>query len=227
MRFFPALGGALLITVAIFLFMQGLIERGRNESVQLIGHPDVEIFQPKVDESEPEPEPDAAQQPVAEPVMDVMDVMAISPPAPKAVTELQIPALDLGVGDIDIQAAGDSWSAPLGAAGVNIPGGSDAQGFVEVIPFDTRLPNVPEVAWKNRINGWVLVAFSVTPQGMTRDVRVLDANPRGVFEEKVIAAVKDWKYRLSFAGKARANVIVTQKVEVRWENYPRNLPNVD
>ena len=227
MRFFPALSGALLITVALFLFMQGLIERGTQESVQLVGHPDVEVYQPKAEEPEPEPEPEAVQEPVEEPVMDIMDVMAVSPPTPEVATELQIPALDLGVGDIDIQAVGDSWSAPLGAAGVSIPGGSDAQGFVEVIPFDTRLPNVPEVAWKNRINGWVLVAFSVTPQGRTHDVRVLDAKPRGVFEEKVIAAVKDWSYRLSFAGKARANVIVTQKVEVRWENYPRNLPNVD
>ena len=35
MRFFPALIGALLITVAVFLFMQGLIERGKAEDVQI------------------------------------------------------------------------------------------------------------------------------------------------------------------------------------------------
>jgi protein TonB len=225
MRFFPALFGALAITVALFLFMQGLIEQGKEKSVQLVGHPDVEIFQPKAEE--PESEPDAVEEPVEEPVMDAMDALTVSPPTPTPTLELELPALDLGIGDINIQAVGDGWSAPLGSAGVNIPGSSDAQGFVEVVPYNTRLPNVPEVAWKNRINGWVLVAFSVTPEGNTRDVRVLDANPRGVFEEKVIAAVKDWQYRLKFAGKARANVIVTQKVEVRWENYSRNLPNVD
>jgi protein TonB len=226
MRFFPALLGALLITVGVFLFMQSLIAPGKQESVQLVVHTDVEILRPQ--EEEPEPEEEAPVEPPAEPVMDVMDVMAVSAPTPEPATELQIPLLDLAVGDINIQAAGDSWSAPLGSAGVHIPGaGSDAQGFVEVVPYNTRRPNVPEVAWKNKVNGWVLVAFSVTPDGDTRDVRVLDANPRGVYEEKVIAAVEDWQYRLSFSGKARSTVILTQKVEVRWEDYPHNLPNVD
>ena len=48
-----------------------------------------------------------------------------------------------------------------------------------------------------------------------------------VFEEKVIAAVEDWTYRISFADKPSGDVIVTQKVEVQWKNYPQNLPNVD
>ena len=226
MRFFPALVGALLITVGVFLFMQSLIAPGKQERVQLVVHTDVEILRPQ--EEEPEPEEDAPVEPPAEPVMDVMDVMSVSAPTPEPATELQIPLLDLAVGDINIQAVGDSWSAPLGSAGVNIPGGgSDAQGFVEVTPYNTRQPNVPDVAWQNKVDGWVLVAFSVTPEGDTRDVRVLDANPRGVFEEKVIAAVEDWQYRLSFSGKARPTVILTQKVEIRWQNYPHNLPNVD
>jgi TonB family protein len=130
--------------------------------------------------------------------------------------------------DIDFRPVGSSFSAPVGAAGVNIPGGGqDARGFVEVVPYNTRRPNVPEVAWQNRISGWVLVAFTVTPQGRTRDVRVLDARPRGVFEESVVAAVKDWQYRLEFSSRNPYSVSLTQKVEVEWKNYPQNLPNVD
>src|SRR5690606_8911056 len=125
-------------------------------------------------------------------------------------------------------ASGDSWRAPMGAGGVAVgtPGG-DAQGYIEVVPFDTRRPNVPTVAWENKIDGWVLVAFAVTPAGRTRDVRVLDASPRGVFEEKVIAAVEDWTYRVSFSGQVTGSIVLTQKVEVHWKNYPQNLPNVD
>ena len=73
----------------------------------------------------------------------------------------------------------------------------------------------------------MLVAFSVTSQGRTRDVRVLDASPRGVFEEKVMAAVEDWTYRISASDDIKGDIILTQKVEVRWQNYPQNLPNVD
>ena len=73
----------------------------------------------------------------------------------------------------------------------------------------------------------VVVAFTLTPDGRTRDVRVLDARPRGVFEEKVIAAVEDWQYSVRFRGGDRPNLVLTQRVEVRWKDYPNNLPNVD
>ena len=228
MRFFPALLGALLITVAVFLFMQGLIERGVEEGVPLIEHTDVQVLRQEEKEEEPEPEEDAPQEPLEEPTMDPLETLVVSPPAPEPVTDLELPALDLGIGDINIQAAGNSWSAPLGTGGVNLSGGgADAQGFVEVVPFNTRRPNVPEVAWQNKIDGWVLVTFSVTPQGTTRNVRVLDAKPRGVFEEKVVSAVEDWSYSVSFLGKSRSDVLLTQKVEVQWKYYPQNLPNVD
>ncbi len=96
-----------------------------------------------------------------------------------------------------------------------------------MVPYNTRKPNVPDVAWQNKISGWVLVAFSVTPSGSTRNVRVLDARPRGVFEEKVIAAVEDWQYSINFSGRNTADVVLTQRVDVRWQDYPKNLPNVD
>jgi len=73
----------------------------------------------------------------------------------------------------------------------------------------------------------VLVAFSLTSDGRTRNVRVLDANPRGIFEQKVIAAVKDWQYKLNYSGNTKGEVILTQKVEVNWKNFPQNIPNVD
>ncbi len=153
-----------------------------------------------------------------------------SPPTPEPATDLDLPPLDLSVGEISVKAGGDRWSAPLGRGVVGVQaggGGEDAQGYIEVIPYDTRRPNVPEVAWQNKINGWVLVAFRVTEQGTTRDVRVLDANPRGVFEDAVVSAVRDWRYRVTYYGSASRSVVLTQKVEVRWENFPANLPNVD
>ena len=47
MRFFPALLGSLLVTVAVFLFMQSLIQRNREEVVQVPILPDVQILQPE------------------------------------------------------------------------------------------------------------------------------------------------------------------------------------
>lgn len=239
-RLFPALFGALLITVAVFLFMRSLIEYSESEGTQLMVYNDVQILHstpepepPPVPEDVPKAEPEVTAEPTLEPL--ALSVAALAVQAPPAAA-LQIPALDLEVGDLDIPAVGDRFSGGLGdrwskaltgAEGVHVGGAADAQGYVEVVPYDTRRPNVPEVAWRNKIDGWVLVAFSVTPDGRTQKVRVLDASPRGVFEDSVIAAVSDWRYRLSFAGEAKGDVVVTQKVEVLWSNYPQNLPNVD
>lgn len=229
MRLLPALIGALLITLVVFLFMHSLIQRGKEEGVPVMVYDDVQIIQPEPEQPEPEEaQAEADSEPVDEPTMEPLTVASVSPAAPMPADTLEIPALDLGAGDIAIAAAGKRWSAPLGGGGGEVLiGGKDAQGYIEVVPFDTRRPNVPEVAWQNKIDGWVLVAFSVTSQGRTRDVRVLDASPRGVFEEKVIAAVEDWTYRISASDDIKGDIILTQKVEVRWQNYPQNLPNVD
>ncbi len=230
MRFLVALAGALLVTVLVFLFMRSLIEVGKEEGVRLVVHESVEILRR---EEEPEQEPEEAQdspdQPPEEPTMESLDVAQVSPPAPLPSLDIEIPALDLAMGDIEIQGVGERWSAPLGTGTVNVGTGTgqDSRGYVEVIPFNTRRPNVPEVAWQNKIDGWVLVAFTVTPAGRTQNVRVLDARPRGVFEEKVIAAVQDWQYHLYFSSRNKYSVTLTQKVEVEWKNYPQNLPNVD
>lgn len=225
MRLLPAFVGALGLTLGIFLFMQGLIQRSENDEVRIPVFERVEILRQ-------EPEQEELEQPVAAennaPPEPSMEVLQLAPPSPQPAPALDLPALDISVADLAIKPVGDSFSSPLGAAGVSIPGGGqDAQGFVEVVPYNTRRPNVPEVAWQNKISGWVLVAFTVTPRGETRDVRVLDANPRGVFEEKVISAVQDWQYSISFSRKSAANVVLTQRVEVRWQDYPNNLPNVD
>jgi protein TonB len=231
MRFVFALLGGLLVTIAVFLFMQSLIRSRQQQDVLLPVYSVVEIPRPEEPEQEEvEPEEQEPQEPVAEPVMAPLQIAAA---APEPALNLEIPALDLALGDIKIQSVGDRWSGPVGTGAgtgvVNLAGGGgeDAQGFIEVVPYDTRRPNVPDVAYQNKINGWVLVAFRVTGDGATRDVRVLDAYPRGVFEEKVVAAVSDWRYRVNFYGGATGSVVLTQKVDVRWENYPQNMPNVD
>tara|TARA_R110002110_G_scaffold415561_1_gene650747 strand:- start:46808 stop:47491 length:684 start_codon:yes stop_codon:yes gene_type:complete len=227
MRFLVALAGALIITLGVFLFMQSLIKStDRAERTPLV-FADVAVMREPEPADEPEPEEEQPPEVQEQPVMEPLTTLAVTPPTPTVTQKLEMPALEFAAGDIDVSAVGDRWSVPLGAAGLDLEGGADAQGFVEVVPFNTRRPNVPLEAWENKVNGWVLVAFSVTPDGNTRDIRVLDARPRGVFEEKVIAAVDDWQYNVRFTGKRTGNVVLTQKLEIQWEDYPRNMPNVD
>jgi len=226
-RYLAALAGALLVTCLVFLFIQRLVENRVSQNLVQVVHEAVRILPPEPETPAP-PTPEDSAAPTPEPALESLAVAVPTPPVPNVAETPQIAADPVPLGDIDLGPVGETWSAPLTGGDAVIAGlGQDARGFVEVVPFTTRRPNVPELAWRNHINGWVLVAFSVTPAGRTRDVRVLDADPRGVFEDKVVAAVRDWQYQVTFSGELRGDVVLTQKVEVRWENYPQNLPNVD
>lgn len=224
-RALPALVGALTISVVIFLFMQNLIGADHGQDYSLPVFQDVRIVQDKPDQERLEqPELQSEAQP-EEPSSEPLSLAA--PAVTETAAALDLAPLDLTLPVLDV-APGRTWSAPLAAKGIALEGsGQDARGYVEVVPYNTRRPNVPEVAWRNRISGWVLVAFSVTADGKTRDVRVLDANPRGVFEETVVAAVQDWRYQVNFNRELSGDVVLTQKVDVDWKNFPQNLPNVD
>lgn len=224
MRFIAAFTGALVMTIVLFMSMQLLIENRQNANTTLPVFEPIEIVPQKQLAKRPETPP--VQQEQAEPRMEELQIPM---PSPQPSVEMELPEMSLKVGDLDIRASGDRWNTPLSAGAVNIleEGGVGAQGYVEVVPIGTRMPNVPELAWKNKIDGWVLVAFNVQKNGRTHNIRVLDANPKGVFEEKVIAAVEDWIYSVQYFSDLEGDIVLTQKVEVQWQNYPNNALDMD
>lgn len=55
-------------------------------------------------------------------------------------------------------------------------------------------PRYPLAAQKRRIEGSVLIAFTVQPDGSVSDARPLSAQPAGVFEEAALAAAGRWRF---------------------------------
>ena len=62
-------------------------------------------------------------------------------------------------------------------------------------PVSTPDPAYPPVAFRNGVEGWVEVDFTVTEQGAVRDIEVVSAEPGGVFDAAAVAAVAAWRYR--------------------------------
>jgi TonB family protein len=207
---------ALIITLGIFLFMQRLINVDASNLDRVDIAAAVSLYKPPPPEDpepEEEPEPEAAEE---EPKMESLSAAVDSP---EPVTQVDAPALDVGMTGIDIGPVGEGWSAPA-VAGTGLEGlGQDNSGYVEVVPYTTRSPAVPELAWKNKVNGWVLVVFNVDRDGTTKNIRILDANPRGVFEETVIDAVSSWRYSVNGIKNYRGDMVLTQKIELKWKNY--------
>jgi protein TonB len=56
-------------------------------------------------------------------------------------------------------------------------------------------PVYPPSALQNRVEGWVELMFTITETGTVRDIEVVDAQPRGVFESAATQALGNWRFR--------------------------------
>jgi protein TonB len=52
----------------------------------------------------------------------------------------------------------------------------------------------PEHALENYIQGYVILEFTVTKTGTTKDIKVVKADPPGVFEKAALKAGKNFRY---------------------------------
>ncbi len=127
-------------------------------------------------------------------------------------------------------AAATSWGASAAAvAAVRQLGASQAQPQAAAGPDLQALaqqlqrtgyvaPEYPDRALTDRISGSVTVQYIVDKKGRTRDVKVVESVPRGVFDDAAIGAIRRWRYRpAQYNGQA---VEVPVRTRIRFE-----LPN--
>jgi protein TonB len=82
-----------------------------------------------------------------------------------------------------------------GAAGGEPGGGTGSGVGSEAIPLVRVNPLYPPRAQARGIGGWVLLQFTISPQGTTKDIEILDADPKGYFESAAKDAVRKYKYK--------------------------------
>lgn len=237
---------SVLVTTAIFLFMNRLISGDplKIDTDNLVVS--VDIYQPPPESKPKETPPEEAppppsNQPVAEPTMAPLAVSAPvatpklkvgGPPIASFTPSFDDVVLESGSGGVFGSGFGDgdggsTWTGPSGnnrelARKIAEADKKGAEGYREIVPFGTRQPNVPEAAWRNKTDGWVLVTFTVNMQGKVENVRVLDSQPAGLFDANVVAAVSDWIYDPEDLKARKAKVQLTQRIAMFWKDYPNN-----
>jgi TonB family protein len=55
-------------------------------------------------------------------------------------------------------------------------------------------PVYPEAARKRGVEGWVEMAFTVTPEGKVEDVEVRNSSPADIFDEAATRAIRQWRF---------------------------------
>lgn len=85
---------------------------------------------------------------------------------------------------------GRSFSTDVSMGKMQISGGSDR----DIMPLVRINPEYPRRAMSRGIEGWVQFEFTITPSGTVSDVKVIDADPKGIFEDAATKAILRWKY---------------------------------
>lgn len=80
--------------------------------------------------------------------------------------------------------------------GLSISAGSDR----DVVPLVRINPDYPPRALSRGTEGWVQVQFTITETGSVTDAIVVDAMPKGVFDDAAIKAILRWKYNPKIEG---------------------------
>lgn len=227
LKFASCLFAGTLMSTALFVFMQSLI----SQPVPVI--PDmeysgfVELFKPLPEQEIQDIQPPPTQElKEPEPQQQSLNTMA------QQDNSIQLPDHFHLSGETSFD--GFAGLSDGGGPGVEVAqelladfGEDTQQGFIEITPFATRRPNIPDVAFENQLNGWVLVIFNVSPSGTTRNIKVLDASPKGIFEQEVVRAIGHWHYDVKDLIKNGQDLVLTQKLQLEWQNYHQNLPYDD
>jgi len=221
----------LLIVFGLFWLMQRLVQPSGHEGPGAATVVEaVEMVEIQPDEGSPEDQLEAAADeppppPSAPPSLARPDLPSLSLPAsaPIDAGPITIPAINtssLGLGGSSLGGSGafGGFAGRGSGSGSGSGGGSGygkGEGFQgkSLIPLSTARPQMPEWACKQGIRGWVEVVFTVMPTGRVTDVKLIDADPRGVFEAAAIESVSHWIYQST--GKARK---VKQRVDMDPED---------
>ncbi len=174
-RWLVSMALALTITLVLFYLMQMLIATGsaleqRVNVVKIVDATMPEIEMEVVREVE-KPEP-----------IEQLD----TPPPDVPDRQLNMdngPSLQIERAAVNIDAGLD-----IGGASISITDG-------EMLPLVNVTPQYPTRAASRGIQGWCQVSFTVTETGGVRDVVVVDAEPRNIFDSSSIRAAEKFKFQ--------------------------------
>lgn len=190
-----ALIGALIVTGILFWLMQGLINA--SDSKPVIAETAATLDYIRVTEEPPPPPPPAIQRQLApektvpRPQAAVLSIAQVrfpdrENPAPTLDLPVSVSGLLQSDGILTGVAGGDALAAFA----------QGQQGFTgqDLVPISSARPRYPRSAATRQIEGWVELIFVIGGEGRVRNVRVLDASPRGIFEDAAVHAMSRWLY---------------------------------
>lgn len=180
-----SLCGGLLISLALFWFMQFMItnnQQGFTKTPPLQMTEFVRLkrtVNPEAKDSKLPKEPPPEKRPPP-PELQIKQTQSL---------QQSVPNLDMPNLDIPLNSSRFSGSI-LG--GIQMGHGAIS---TDVIPMVRIPPRYPMNAARRNIEGWVKIEFTITETGTVKDAVVVAAQPSDVFDQAALRAISKWKFK--------------------------------
>lgn len=99
----------------------------------------------------------------------------------------------------------------------NIP--NFAPQYLVIVP-----PLIPDEAFQKRIEGFVIIQFTVTPSCAVTDIVVVESQPKGLFDKAAIEAVKRWCVEPLNVGGEYRYYRATQRIDFELPDRAATTP---
>ena len=170
-----------IITLSLFSLMAWMVDRGKQEAqpaseavrfdmVMLENDSEIQRRQRSVPE---QPKPPSMPEPMALSQAEV----------PKQAMQQMSPIAALGL------------NTSLDGIAIQAPNLSGMMGTQQAMPLYRVEPRYPSKALKRKIEGYVVMRFTIDASGRPVDIEVIEAQPKRWFEKDAIRALKKWKYQ--------------------------------
>lgn len=142
---------------------------------------------------EKEQEPPPPKQVVKQPPPKRQSPSKNPPPAPTPGAGTALSGMDFGIPEFSMDQLGSPTEDLLGDT-KNVVMTDDS---VDVPPRPARRQpiNYPSAAKKQGIEGYVVLSMLISASGQVERVRVLEADPQGIFEEVAKQGVQSWEFQ--------------------------------
>ena len=192
-RFAFAAVVGLLVNLLLFAVMHSLVGQREHADVQTSVRPVFEFLRLRREEKTETKTRRAPERKASKPAVNAAPLAIAKSSAPGR-QGIAAPAGDFAPG---FSLAGRPYLGSVGdVGGAGDPGAGAGTGVgSEAVPLVRVNPLYPPRAQSRGVEGWVLLRFTITPQGTTKDIEVLDADPKGYFERAAKDAVRKYKYK--------------------------------
>ncbi len=186
---------AILINVLIFTLIEGLVggKRVRLSDAESVDIANFIRVTEQSREVRSRRDPSAPEKP-AQDVQQELSRLADASNSGSGMMALDVPEFDVDLG-------------PAVAGDIRIAR--------EINPLVRVPPDYPQRALSQKIEGWVLLRFTVSETGTVEDPEVLRAEPAGLFERAAKRAVLRWKYQPQIRDGKPARVITLNRIVFR------------